>query len=174
MTPERLFSLCNSFAVVGWLVLVFTGRMRWAARLVSGVIIPLIIAILYVYLIAAHFGKTQGGFRTLDQVATLFSNRWLLLAGWIHYLAFDLFIGSWQVRDALMLGISHLIVIPCLALTFMFEVQQAFSFTSWSASRALHSCLLAQPDRMLVQYPEPPGLAGGQLHLGRSTETSHR
>jgi len=120
MTPERLFSLCNSFALIGWLILVFAGRMRWAARVVTGAVIPLVIAILYAYLIAAHWGETSGGFSTLDGVAALFSNRWLLLAGWIHYLAFDLFIGSWEVRDAQALGISHLIVIPCLALTFMF------------------------------------------------------
>jgi ABA4-like protein len=120
MTPERLFSLCNSFALIGWVILVFAGRMRWAARLVTGVVIPLIVAILYTYLIAAHWGETQGGFSTLDGVAALFSNRWLLLAGWIHYLAFDLFIGSWEVRDSQSLGISHFIVIPCLALTFMF------------------------------------------------------
>jgi hypothetical protein len=44
----------------------------------------------------------------------------MLLAGWIHYLAFDLFIGSWEVRDAQRLGLNHLLVIPCLALTFLF------------------------------------------------------
>jgi hypothetical protein len=120
MSPERLFSLCNSFALLGWLILIFAGRMQWAARLVSGVVIPLTIAVLYAFLIAAHWGETQGGFGTLDGVAALFSNRWLLLAGWIHYLAFDLFIGSWEVRDSQALGISHFIVIPCLALTFMF------------------------------------------------------
>ena len=45
---------------------------------------------------------------------------WLLLAGWIHYLAFDLFVGSWEVRDAQERGIPHLAVVPCLLLTFMF------------------------------------------------------
>ena len=120
MTPERLFSLCNSLALIGWLMLIFAGRMRWAARMVTGVVIPLVIALLYSYLVAAHWGETQGGFGTLNGVAALFSNPWLLLAGWIHYLAFDLFIGSWEVRDAQALGLSHLIVIPCLAVTFMF------------------------------------------------------
>ncbi len=120
MTPERLFSLCNSLALAGWLILVFAGRLRWAARLVTGAIVPLLIAILYTYLIVAHWGETAGGFGTLDGVASLFSNKWLLLAGWIHYLAFDLFIGSWETRDAQALGISHFLVIPCLALTFMF------------------------------------------------------
>jgi hypothetical protein len=52
--------------------------------------------------------------------ARCFENHWLLLAGWVHYLAFDLFIGAWQVRDSKALGISHLLVLPCLVLTFLF------------------------------------------------------
>jgi hypothetical protein len=56
----------------------------------------------------------------LSSVAMLFSNPWLLLAGWTHYLAFDLFIGSWEVRDARDRGLPHLLVVPCLALTFLF------------------------------------------------------
>jgi ABA4-like protein len=120
MTPERLFSLCNTFALIGWLILTVAGRTRWASRIATGVVIPLVIAVLYAGLVAAHWGDAQGGFGTLEGVAELFSNRWLLLAGWIHYLAFDLFIGSWEVRDAQALGISHFIVIPCLVLTFLF------------------------------------------------------
>ena len=53
-------------------------------------------------------------------MATLFANPWLLLAGWIHYLAFDLFVGSWEVRDARERGIPHLLVVPCLVMTFLF------------------------------------------------------
>jgi hypothetical protein len=67
-----------------------------------------------------HYGETPGGFGSLDGVASLFTNRWMLLAGWIHYLAFDLFIGSWEVRDAKEKGINHLWVVPSLGLTFMF------------------------------------------------------
>ena len=51
---------------------------------------------------------------------TLFENPWLLLAGWAHYLAFDLFIGGWEVRDAQRRGIPHLLVVPALVLTFLF------------------------------------------------------
>jgi hypothetical protein len=120
MTPERIFAIANSTALLGWLILVFAGRIRWAAALVTGAVLPLIFALLYAGLIAAHWGETQGSFSTLAGVATLFENRWLLLAGWIHYLAFDLFIGSWQVRDAAHFQIPHLAVIPCLILTFLF------------------------------------------------------
>jgi hypothetical protein len=52
-------------------------------------------------------------------VRTLFENPWGLLAGWTHYLAFDLFIGGWEVRDAQRRGIPHLLVVPALVLTFL-------------------------------------------------------
>ena len=66
------------------------------------------------------FGRTQGDFNSLAGVAQLFQNPKALLAGWIHYLAFDLFIGSWEVRDAGRAGLHHLLVVPCLVLTFLF------------------------------------------------------
>ena len=37
----------------------------------------------------------------------------------MHYLAFDLFIGSWEVRDARRHGVPHVLVIPCLLMTFL-------------------------------------------------------
>jgi hypothetical protein len=120
MSAEQLFSLTNSVAFLGWLTLVFAGRARWAASLVLGVILPLLLAVIYSGLLIGHWGESGGSFRTLAGVSTLFENHWLLLAGWVHYLAFDLFIGAWEVRDAQALGISHLIVVPCLVLTFLF------------------------------------------------------
>ena len=120
MNPEQIFSLSNTIALLGWLLLIFAGRTRWAAPLICGVILPLVLACTYTFLLAAHWGETKGSFNTLAGVAALFSSHWLLLAGWIHYLAFDLFIGSWETRDAKANGIPHLLVLPCLLLTFFF------------------------------------------------------
>jgi len=120
MTAEQVFSLANTTALLGWLLLVILGPRRWVAPFITGAILPLLFAVLYASLLAAHWGDTPGGgFGSLAQVSALFSNRWLLLAGWVHYLAFDLFIGSWQVRDARTNGIPHWFVIPCLILTFL-------------------------------------------------------
>jgi hypothetical protein len=44
----------------------------------------------------------------------------LLAAGWLHYLAFDLFVGAWIAERAGALGIPHLLVLPLLLLTFLF------------------------------------------------------
>jgi hypothetical protein len=120
MNADQIFSICNSGALLGWLILAIAGWKRWASYLVTGAILPLLLAVVYLVLLAGHWGETKGGFGTLTDVAALFSNRWILLAGWIHYLCFDLFIGSWEVRDAQARGISHWLVIPCLFFTFMF------------------------------------------------------
>jgi hypothetical protein len=120
MSPEQIFSLCGMLATAGWLLLVFLPRWRWTARLVCPVVIPLLLALVYLWLVATTFGRTPGGFGSLAEVSLLFQNPRALLAGWIHYLAFDLFVGSWEVRDARRVRIHHLLVVPCLILTFLF------------------------------------------------------
>jgi hypothetical protein len=119
MHPETLFNASGKLAMAGWVLLVFAPRWRWSQRIAS-VIIPLTLAVVYLVLIVLYVAKSPGGFSTLAQVAQLFQNPWLLLAGWIHYLAFDLFLGAWQTRQAQHLGISHFLVVPCLLLTFLF------------------------------------------------------
>ena len=71
-------------------------------------------------LVAATLARSEGGFSSLAGVRALFDNPWGLLAGWTHYLAFDLFIGGWEVRDAQRRGVPHLLIVPALALTFLF------------------------------------------------------
>ena len=66
-----------------------------------------VLAAVYTVIIALTFSTAEGGFSSLSEVARLFSNPWLLLAGWIHYLAFDLLVGTWETRDARERGISH-------------------------------------------------------------------
>jgi hypothetical protein len=119
MTPEHMFSICGAAAMAGWVLLIATPRRSWASTLLAGRVIPLLLAGVYFTFLAAHWGERTGGFSSLAAVRSLFSNDWLLLAGWIHYLAFDLFIGSWQVRDAEERKLSRWLAIPCLALTSM-------------------------------------------------------
>lgn len=120
MTPEIIFKFASTTALLSWILLAVLGRRPWISRLVTAAIVPASLGVTYAVILASHFGGSKGNFNTLAGVAELFSDPWLLLAGWIHYLAFDLFIGSWQVRDAVEHHISHWLVIPCLFLTFMF------------------------------------------------------
>ena len=120
MTPEQLFGLLNLVALVSWLLLaIFPGRPR-ITRTVAGAAVPALFALAYITMIAGSWFSSEGGFSSLEGVASLFANRWLLLAGWTHYLAFDLLVGVWEVHDSRDRRIPHLLVVPCLALTFMF------------------------------------------------------
>jgi hypothetical protein len=120
MSAEQVFSLCSLMAMVGWVLLVVAPRRHWVSTVVAGRVIPLLLAGVYFVILIGHWAEREGGFGSLAGVAALFANHWLLLAGWVHYLAFDLFIGSWEVRDAGDRKISHWMVIPCLVLTFLF------------------------------------------------------
>lgn len=120
MSPETIFSVCSTLVLPGWLLLIFLPRWKWTARFIAACLLPLVLALVYVWLVVTNFGGSEGGFGSLAEVALLFRNPRNLLAGWIHYLAFDLFVGSWEVRDAQRHGIRHLFVIPCLVLTFLF------------------------------------------------------
>jgi Domain of unknown function (DUF4281) len=53
-------------------------------------------------------------------VQLLFTSEWAALAGWVHYLAFDLLIGAWIARDVMSRGLSRWLLLPLLPLTFMF------------------------------------------------------
>ncbi len=119
--PDFVFSTGNFLALLGWVALVASPPSRpWSAAVwrVTGRVIPLLLAMAYVALLVAHWGP--GGFGSLAEVRQLFDRPGLLAAGWLHYLAFDLFVGTWIARRAGELGIAHLLVVPCLLLTFMF------------------------------------------------------
>jgi hypothetical protein len=118
MTADQLFSILNLLTMVSWLPLLFLPRARWVSTHVP-VVVPAVLAVVYIVLAAISLPGSEGGFSTLSAVSTLFADRWALLTGWTHYLAFDLFIGGWEVRDAQARGVPHLLVVPALVLTFL-------------------------------------------------------
>lgn len=119
MKPEPIFSLLNMLALVGWLLLIVLPRWRWTSLIVQSGAISLVFAAVYLVLIGLSLPGSEGSFSTLAGVRRLFENDYALLAGWAHYLAFDLFVGSWVLGNAQRYRIPHLLVIPCLFLTFM-------------------------------------------------------
>ena len=111
--------MLNLAAVVGWVLLAVSPR--WPRLIdIAGRAFPILFACVYVITIAANWRGSEGGFSSLPDVAALFANPWLLLAGWTHYLAFDLFVGAWETRDARERGLPHWLLLPCLLLTFLF------------------------------------------------------
>jgi hypothetical protein len=116
---DSLFRILNLAAMAAWLPLVFLPRRRWATAVLP-IAMPALLGVVYVVLLAVSLPGSDGSFSSLAGVRALFDDPRALVAGWTHYLAFDLFIGGWEVRDAQERGIPHLLVVPALALTFLF------------------------------------------------------
>jgi Domain of unknown function (DUF4281) len=122
MTADQVFSIANAAALVGWIVLaaaVIFKRPFWRDQ-IAGRAFPMALAILYTALIVFFFGQAEGGFGSLADVQKLFTAPWVVVAGWVHYLAFDLFVGAWIARQIMELGLPRWLLIILLPLTFMF------------------------------------------------------
>ena len=120
MSPHQIFQLCNTIAMIGWLILILFPAWYRSDKFIIGIIVTLF-AIIYTWLMLSAFKLSDlKSFGSLDGVMNLFQNPKLVLAGWIHYLAFDLMVGLFIKKNSLKHGINHWIVVPCLLLTFMF------------------------------------------------------
>lgn len=121
MNLETIFSIANATALIGWLSLAFLYKVKGVRTILLVAVIPLLLAVAYTVAISASFlGPHQGGFDSLANVALLFQNKTALLAGWIHYLCFDLLLGTYETYDAEKHQINHWLILPCLFFTFMF------------------------------------------------------
>ena len=118
-SEESLFQFANSFAMLGWILLIIFPSWRWTSKLVNGVVVA-ILALLYAVLVFGAISFSEfSSFGSLEGVMELFTDKKAVLVGWVHYLAFDLFVGRYITYSAKKHGISHLLIIPCLLLTFM-------------------------------------------------------
>lgn len=119
MSPESIFSVCSSFVLLGWITLIFAPFWFHSDKFIIGVIIA-ILAIVYTWLVATGFDADDfKKFSSLSGVQELFSNKRVMAAGWVHYLAFDLLVGVFIKRNSVLHNIRHIYIIPCLFLTFM-------------------------------------------------------
>jgi hypothetical protein len=124
LTPDLVFTAANYSVLPFWLLLAVAPRWRLTQVLVHSVLMPLLLGATYLWLFAsgAFFGPQvpdNAGFATLDGLMVLFTVKEAVVAGWIHYLVFDLFVGAWIVRDSGRMGIWHVWVVPCLVLTLV-------------------------------------------------------
>jgi hypothetical protein len=137
MTPDTLFQMANGLALGAWALLAVARALPgpWPDRAVTlasrGV--PLVLSVGYAAIVLAFWAGAPGGFNSLPDVMALFTSPWIALAGWVHYLAFDLFLGGWAVGQGRARGIPWPVMLPVLALTFLFG--PAGFLAAWALTR---------------------------------------
>ena len=122
MTPDTAFQIANLIMLAGWLTLAAGVLLRRDSLrdLVAGRLLPLTLCAIYAVLIFAFWNTAEGGFDTLANLRKLFETPWVVVAGWVHYLAFDLFVGSHIARRVMREGLPRYLLIGLLPLTLLF------------------------------------------------------
>lgn len=122
--PDRAFSICGGVAALSWLGLAASlfvpDKFRapiWAG---TALIVPTLVGLSYAVLLAQGLrARTGGGFGSIGAVRRLFADDAALAAGWLHYIAFDLFVGTWVAHAGFDADMSPPLILPCLLLTFL-------------------------------------------------------
>jgi len=126
MNWDAIFNGANLLALLSWVALIVLPR--WPALLSALLYLSVgLLSLLYIGILVSLLGGlvdpggeiTGGDFSSIEGVQRLFSAKGGLTLGWVHYLAFDLFVGIWIARDADAKGFSRIIQAPILLATFL-------------------------------------------------------
>ncbi|WP_266363021.1 ABA4-like family protein [Tellurirhabdus rosea] len=122
MNTALAFQLANALVLPQWLLMIFAPRWQPTRWLMRHQPIPALLALFYLYFL--FFGTNTNNlaldsFNTLAGVKALFTSDAAVLAGWIHYLAFDLVAGTYILRSGRRRRIPHGLLVPCLLLCFL-------------------------------------------------------
>lgn len=120
MTLTAVFSIASMITMPMWILMIFLSKWKVTRFLIDFKIIPLALTFIYaIYIFQAIQIGGMMDFGSLKSVMALFTEENAVLAGWVHYLAFDLLIGMWMLDQNKELKINQLLIAPCLFLTFM-------------------------------------------------------
>jgi len=125
LTFENIYLWTNFGVIPFWLMLIIIPNSKITQILINSILLPLIFSTTYVYLIYQTILLDEPLFEifklylSLDNLYTVFATENFLLIFWIHFIALNLFLGSWVSRDAVKYNISRsLVFIPIILIYF--------------------------------------------------------
>ncbi|NAS13289.1 ABA4-like family protein [Poritiphilus flavus] len=120
MTPTTVFSLANLLVMPMWILMILFPKWKVTRFLMDYKLVPILLSFLYgIYVFLTLQGGGVLDFGSLSAVMRLFTLENAAMAGWVHYLAFDLLVGFWILEQNRSVGLHQLLMAPCLIGTFM-------------------------------------------------------
>jgi Domain of unknown function (DUF4281) len=118
---ETLFSLSSLLVMPFWFLMVFLPTWKWTKRIISSPWISALAAALYAALVVPSILQVLPAVMnpSLSGIATLLGTPAGATIAWVHFLAFDLFVGRWVYLDSREKQISPLVVSPLLFFMLM-------------------------------------------------------
>ena len=125
LTFENIYLWTNFGVLPFWLMLIMMPSSKITQIFVNSVVLPLILAIAYAYVIYQGILLDEPMFDifklylNLDNLYTVFATENFLLVFWIHFVALSIFLGSWVSRDGIKHNIPRKVVtIPLILIYF--------------------------------------------------------
>lgn len=134
LDPDFLFAAGNTIVLAGWAMVILLPKRSPALMAVPKFAIPVLFGLVYAGITLARFHTSGGGYGSLAELRTLFATDELLVAGWLHYLAFDLFVGVWIAEQSDETGLSRPIQAVILVTAFIFPPVGLVLFLSTRAA----------------------------------------
>ncbi len=121
MLYETIFNIFNSGILFFWILLLVFPKKVFTQKLIAFPWVPLVIAFGYVYFLSTTTGTFSADFSSLYGLTEMFQNAKPrgVAAGWLHYLAFDFWVGCWMLKNSQEKRVKHVWMIFPLICTFM-------------------------------------------------------
>ena len=125
LTFENIYLWTNFGILPLWLMLIIIPNSKFTQFFVNSIILPLILSTVYIYIIYQIILLDEPIFNvfklylSLDNLYTLFATESFLLVFWLHFLALNLFLGSWISRDGVKYNLPRsLVSVPLILVYF--------------------------------------------------------
>jgi hypothetical protein len=119
MATSLVFQICTGLIFIAWAILMIFPYKAWRNKVIPFFVIG--ISIVYtIYTLTWLPSFNPMSYLSLEGVQALFTNDAIALSGWVHYLAFDLFVGNWVVNKCVRYKVPQYLMVPLLFFCFMF------------------------------------------------------
>jgi hypothetical protein len=122
MNMETIFQLSNLLVMPFWFLMILLPHWQWTKRIMGSLWIVVPAALLYAVFVVPNMLGLLGDLAnpTLGGISALLGTPQGATIGWIHFLAFDLFVGRWAYLDSRNHNFTAWLVSPILFFVLMF------------------------------------------------------
>ncbi len=121
MSTEMLFAQSGLLVLPFWFLMAILPHWRWTKLIIGSPLIAVPAALLYAWLVVPQVGAIWAAVSSpeLGAITALLGSPVGATIAWVHFLAFDLFVGRWAYLDSRERGISALLMAPLLFVILM-------------------------------------------------------
>ena len=123
-TIDMIYLWLNIGIIPFWFILIFFPNSKVCNAFVGSIFPIFVLSAIYLYLVRYFFISGYNFFDNfnlylgLDSLNELFNEKGFLIIFWTHFLAINLFCGSWIVKDSRKLAMSKVLVFVPLVITY--------------------------------------------------------